>query len=216
MSLGNSRKSEKATIDAKRPNQKRNDHSQPSRYGRDYAMNDLQWYALLTKARHEKTVRDQLIKNGIQQFLPTIRRTSQWKDRKTQVEVPLFACYCFAWFQWQDRLTVLNVPGVLQIVGGGHRPESIPEEEIAAVRAVASGPLPYYGHPYLKEGTRVGVIRGPLQGVTGILICNRRPYRLVISINLLQQAVSVEIDADDVAPIEQSVGHTLHSYSAAV
>lgn len=179
-------------------------------------MNDLQWHALLTKARHEKTVRDQLIKNGIKQFLPTIRRTSQWKDRTTQVEVPLFACYCFARFQWQDKLTVLNVPGVLQIVGGRHRPESIPEEEIDAVRVVTASTLAYQSHPFLERGTRVEVLRGPLRGIKGILLYNRRPYRLVISIKLLQQAACVEIDADDVAPLEQPVGSALHSYAAAV
>lgn len=179
-------------------------------------MKDLRWYALLTKARHEKTVRDQLIGNGVEQFLPTIRRATQWKDRKAKVEVPLFACYCFARFRWHDKFTVLNVSGVLQIVGGGDRPEAIPEEEIDAVRAMMTSTLPYNAHPYLKEGTRVEVIRGPLQGVTGILLYNRRPCRLVISINLLQQAASVEIDADDVVPIEQSAGYASHFYPAAV
>ena len=54
-----------------------------------------QWYALRTKSRHEKLVRDRLRGEGFESLLPTLRRVSQWKDRKVEIEVPLFSCYCF-------------------------------------------------------------------------------------------------------------------------
>lgn len=163
--------------------------------------NGARWWALRTRARHEKQVRDRLAVGGIEQLLPTVMRLSQWKDRKKKIEVPLFAGYCFARFPWQDRLPVMQVPGVAQIVGGGHRPEPIPDEEIEALRALMTSTLPYDVHPYLKEGMPVEVIRGPLEGVRGILLRKDKPFRLVISVNLIRQSASVEIDAADVAPI---------------
>lgn len=75
------------------------------------------WYALRTRSRHEKHVRDRLVALGIEQLLPTVIRLSQWKDRKKKIEAPLFSGYCFAHFPLENRLTVLKVPGVVQIVG---------------------------------------------------------------------------------------------------
>ena len=87
----------------------------------------LRWYAIRTRSRHEKRVRDRLAAQGTEHLLPTVMRLSQWKDRKKEIEVPLFSGYCFARFPWQDRTPVLKVSGVVEIVGGGPRPEPIPE-----------------------------------------------------------------------------------------
>src|SRR5438552_13166001 len=91
------------------------------------------WYALRTRARHEKQVRDRLAVQGVEQLLPTVFRLSQWKDRKKEIEVPLFLGYCFARFPWPERLAVLTVSGVVEIVGARQRPEPVPDEEIDAI-----------------------------------------------------------------------------------
>jgi len=158
------------------------------------------WYALRTRSRHEKLVRDRLAGQGIEQLLPTVKRISQWKDRKKEIEVPLFSGYCFARFLWQDRSPVLKVSGVVEIVGGGNRPEPIPDEEIGALQALMTSVLPYDAHPYLREGMAVEVVRGPLQGVRGILLRKDKRHRLVIAVHLIRQAAAVEIDVNDVAP----------------
>jgi transcription antitermination factor NusG len=163
--------------------------------------NRLHWYALRTKSRHEKLVRDQLDKQGIEPLLPTIKRLSQWKDRKKEIEVPLFSGYCFVRFSQQGRMPVQKVAGVVQIVGSGSRPEPIPEHEIDALRRLMTSVLPHDPHPYLHEGAHVEVIRGPLQGVRGILLRKEKKHRLVIGVQLIQQAASVEIDVRDVAAV---------------
>jgi len=163
-------------------------------------LTSLCWYALRTRSRHEKQVRDRLASLGIEPLLPTVMRLSQWKDRKKKIEVPLFSCYCFAQFPWQERLAVLQTPGVVQIVGNGG-PEPVAEDEIEALKALMTSRLPYDAHPYLQEGMPVQVIRGPLEGVHGILLRKDKPFRLVISVNLIRQSAAVEIDADDVMPI---------------
>lgn len=157
------------------------------------------WYAIRTRSRHEKQVRDRLAAEGIEQLLPTVKRLSQWKDRKKEIEVPLFSGYCFARFCWPARLVVQTVSGVVGIVGGGQRPEPIPDEEIDALKSLMASKLPYDAHPYLRDGMMVEVRRGPLEGVRGILLRKVKRHRLVISVHLIQQAAAVEIDASDIA-----------------
>jgi transcription antitermination factor NusG len=163
-------------------------------------MNDLHWYALRTRSRHEKIVRDQLANQGIEPLLPTVKRLSQWKDRKKEIEVPLFSGYCFVRFASDHKLSVLKTIGVVDIVGSGHRPEAIPDEEIAAIKTLMTSVLPYDPHPYLHEGMQVEVVRGPLQGVHGILLRKEKRHRLVLGVRLIQQAAAVEIDVNDVVP----------------
>lgn len=167
-------------------------------------MSDLafptRWYALRTRSRHEKLVRDQLLNQGIEPLLPTVKRLSQWKDRKKEVEVPLFSGYCFVRFGSEQKLPVLKTVGVVDIIGRGQRPEPIPEEEIAAIQTLMTSVLPYDSHPYLHEGMMVEVIRGPLKGVRGILLRKEGRHRLVLGVRLIQQAAAVEIDVKDIVP----------------
>ena len=163
--------------------------------------NRLHWYALRTKSRHEKLVRDQLDKQGIEPLLPTVKRLSQWKDRKKEIEVPLFSGYCFVRFSQLEKTPVRKIVGVVEIVGSGSRPEPIPEQEINALRRLMTCVLPYDPHPYLHEGMRVEVVRGPLQGAHGILLRKEKRHRLVVGVRLIQQAAAVEIDVNDVEAV---------------
>ena len=173
----------------------------PSPIAHSPSLGVARWYALRTKSRHEKQVRDRLESQGIEQLLPTVIKLSQWKDRKKKIEVPLFSCYCFAQFAWPDRLAVQRTAGVVQIVGNGKGPEPIPDDEIDAILMLMKSTLPYDAHPFLHEGMPVQVIHGPLEGVRGTLLRKDKPFRLVISVHLIRQAASVEIDASDVVPM---------------
>jgi len=159
------------------------------------------WYALWTKSRHEKHVRDQLAGQGIQSLLPLIKRLNQWKDRKKEVELPLFPGYCFARFAWKDHLIVLRASGIVRIIGSADQPQPIPDDEIQAIEKLMSVTLPYDSYPYLREGVRVRVIGGPLEGLEGILSRMDRQHRVVISVHLIQQAAAVEINLSNLVPI---------------
>jgi transcription termination/antitermination protein NusG len=159
------------------------------------------WYAIRTRSRHEKQVRDRLAAQGVEQLLPTVMRLRQWKDRKKEIEIPLFSGYCFTRFPWPERTVVLKVFGVVDIVGGGSSPEPIPDDEIEALKTLMASKLPYDAHPYLREGMVVEVKRGPLEGVRGILLRKAKRHRLVISIHLIRQAAAVEIYDSDVVPV---------------
>ncbi|MCC7035487.1 MAG: UpxY family transcription antiterminator [Acidobacteria bacterium] len=156
------------------------------------------WYAIWTRSRHEKMVRDQLAKKSVEVFLPTIGKWSRWKDRKKKIEWPLFPGYCFARFDATNRLPVLTCDGVVQIVGVEGMPSPIPEVEVDSIRQLVESELSYDPCPLVKEGAMVKVVSGPLRGVVGRLQRKGAHARLVLSVDLIGQAVSVEVDAADV------------------
>jgi transcription termination/antitermination protein NusG len=159
------------------------------------------WYAIRTRARHEKKVRDELATRRLDVFLPLYQRWSQWKDRRKQIEVPLFPGYCFARFAPSARVQVLNARGVADIVGVKGQPEPIPEREIVAIQQLLTSHLPCDPHPFLTEGMEVEVIRGPLAGVRGRLLRKDRATRLVLGVALIRLATAVEIHPADVVPV---------------
>lgn len=159
------------------------------------------WFAVWTRSRHEQLVHDQLVEKGIEAFLPTITRISRWKDRTKRIKWPLFAGYCFARFDPEERLPVLKCNGVANIVSFGEKPAPIPESEIESLRLLMTSDLQYDPCPFIQEGAMVEVVRGPLRGVFGRLIRKDAPHaRLVLSVDLIQQAVSVNVDVADVRP----------------
>lgn len=164
------------------------------------AANEFQWYAIWTRSRHEKVVREQLEQKAIEAFLPTIGKWSRWKDRKKKIDWPLFPGYCFARFDAQNRLPVLTCDGVVQIIGVDGVPSPIPAFEVEGIRQLVQSDLQYDPCPLVKEGDMVRVVSGPLKGVVGRLTRKGAHARLMLSVDLIGQAVSVEVDAADVRP----------------
>jgi transcriptional antiterminator NusG len=163
---------------------------------------DPAWFAIWTRSRHEKIVRDQLEKKaGVDVFLPTIGKWSRWKDRKKKIDWPLFPGYVFARFVPDERVGILKVDGVVQIISNNGILSTIPEEEIESIRTLVDSELAYDPVPLIKEGDMVKVTSGPLKGVIGRLVQKKGVQaRLVLSVDLIGQAVSVEVDAADVKP----------------
>jgi transcriptional antiterminator NusG len=171
----------------------------PSRLRQGYG--GPSWYAIWTRSRHEKIVRDQLEKKGdVDVFLPTIGKWSRWKDRKKKIDWPLFPGYVFARFVADERIGILKVDGVVQIISNNGMLSPIPVEEIESIRTLVESELAYDPVPLIKEGDMVRVSHGPLKGVVGRLIRKGAHARLVLSVDLIGQAVSVEVDAADVKP----------------
>jgi transcription antitermination factor NusG len=160
------------------------------------------WYAIQTRSRHEKMVRDQLAAKSIKHLLPLWRKRSIWKDRVKYVEVPLFSGYLFGYFALLEKVVVLETFGVARIVGVNGTAVPVPDEQITAVRTMVEHSLPYDPHPYLVEGMRVRIKCGVLMGAEGILTEKRQRHRLVISMDLIQQGVAVEVDIANVEPLE--------------
>ena len=158
------------------------------------------WFAIWTRSRHEARVRDQLAEKQIDAFLPTVARWSRWKDRKKRIDWPLFPGYCFARFRPAESLPVLKCAGVVTLVSFEGRPAPIPDHEIAGVRTLLESELRFDPCPLIQEGQMVEVLWGPLRGVIGRLVRKAPHARLVLSVGLIGQGVSIEVDAADVRP----------------
>jgi transcription antitermination factor NusG len=161
------------------------------------------WYALYTRSRFEKKMLGELTDRSVEVFLPMREILSRWKDRKKRIWVPLFPGYIFVNHvnTPENRYRVLNIPGAVRFVGREGRADPIPEEQIHSVRRFLESSIAIDPYPYMQVGTRVEVIAGPLKGIQGILAKKRGRFRFVLQVDLIRQAVSVEIDASDVRPI---------------
>jgi transcription antitermination factor NusG len=122
--------------------------------------------------------------------------------------VPLFPGYVFCHFDSNKRLPILMTPGMVRIVGLGNRPDPVDENEIASIRTIALSGRPVQPWPFLRSGQRVRLQAGPLTGAEGIFLRVKSEYHMVVSITLLQRAVSVVVEKDAVAPLFIGEHHT--------
>jgi transcription antitermination factor NusG len=164
---------------------------------------EMRWYALHTRSRHEKAVVQRLRECGMETYLPTVQEEHRWSDRKKKVEVPLFSCYVFlrCALTPQDRTQVYRVDSVLGFVGGGAAGVAIPDVQIESVRTLLSQTAPWRSHPFLKVGQRVRVRGGAFDGVEGIFLSENGDHSLVISVDAIQRSMAVRIDGYDVVPV---------------
>jgi transcription antitermination factor NusG len=158
------------------------------------------WWAVYTRHQHEKTVAEMLLAKGFEVFLPLYESTRRWKDRRMVLSLPLFPCYVFVRGGLDRKLQVVTTPGIHMILYRGEQVAIVPNQEIEAIQRVVDGSSQIEPHPFLKCGTRVRVIRGSLEGVEGILVRKKNLLRLVLSVDMLAQSVSVEVHASDVEP----------------
>lgn len=161
------------------------------------------WFAVHTKARHEKKVDEFLRGKNVESFLPVVTKIQRWSDRKKKVEFPLFPCYSFVHVQpTAERLvTVLRTPGVVRIVGAGCEPLRVPGKQIEDIRRLLNQDVPCWEHPFLTAGQRVRVRGGCLDGVEGILTEVRYNKTLVISADPIQRSIAVSIEDYEVEPV---------------
>ena len=160
----------------------------------------LTWFAARTRSRHEKAVAREIEQRGIEAYLPTSPRWSRWKDRRTRIEWPLFPGYCFVHATRAALPAVHKCSGVVAFVTVEGRPAPIPDREIDSVRTLLASHLSSDPCPLIHEGALVEVISGPLRGVVGRLVRKGSQARLILSVGLIGQGMSVGVDAADVKP----------------
>lgn len=157
------------------------------------------WLAVWTRSRHEKLVRDHLDSRGVEVFLPLLTLPSRRRDRSQLVEIPAFACYLFARIEPSEAHVVKTTRGVVRLLGPTPMEFSVvPDADIEAVRTMVESSLRIDPFPYLKVGSRVRVKNGPLKGIEGTLVKKNKRLRVVVCVELLSQAISAEVSADDI------------------
>ncbi len=169
------------------------------------ALNQLEprWYAAYTRAQHEKRVAQYLEQCAVESFLPVYEAVHRWKDRKMRLQLPLFPGYVFVRLALCDRLQVLRVPSVVRLVGFNGAPTALAECEVESLRNALTNGVRAEPHPYLRVGRRVRITAGPLAGREGILKRWKGDFRVVLSTELIQRSILVDVDASAVVPVER-------------
>ena len=157
------------------------------------------WYAVYTCANHEKRIATQFAERSVEHFLPVYESVRRWKDRRMRLQLPLFPGYIFVNHSLQDRLRILQVPGVVRLVGFNGTAIALPAAEIEALRAGLQSPARAEPHPYLTAGRRVRIVRGPFEGLEGVLLRRKGHFRVVLSLDLIMRSIAVDIETADIA-----------------
>lgn len=152
------------------------------------------WYAIYTKARNEKKVAALLQREGIDHYLPLIKRVKIWSDRKKQVEEPLFSSYVFVHIEEKEHLKVLQVYGVVRYVSFEGKKVSVRSAEIEAIKRYAeTGEEFLLNESDFKIGKKVKVILGPMKGLEGKLVEVLGKQRVKVEIEAVGKAVFIRI-----------------------
>ena len=173
------------------------------------------WFAVYTLPRHEKRVEQYLSVREIEHYLPLYHPRRRWSDGTTvTLDLPLFPGYIFVRIDRSERVRVLEVPGVLNVVGGpGRQPASLPEGEIEGLRSGLhlrrAEP-----HPLLTVGQRARIRTGALAGMEGVVVRQKGSLRVVLTVNLILQSVAVEVDGTELEAIDSVIPDSAKSCAA--
>ena len=162
------------------------------------------WFALRVKSRSEGLAARALEHRGYTCFSPTYSVRRRWADRVKELDLPLFPGYLFCQMDPERRLPVITAPGVMEVVSFGRTPQEIPVEQINAIRHILSMGIQAQPWPYLAVGQTVQIVNGPLAGVQGMLVEIKSENRLVLSVDILQRSVAVQIQDQFVGPLRRA------------
>jgi transcription termination/antitermination protein NusG len=162
------------------------------------------WFAAQVWGGREQLCATHLSARGYDVFFPSYREHRRWSDRIKTIDRAVFEGYLFCRLSDEVFAKVVTTPGVIRIVGDGTRPLPVATEEIEALQRVMERRLAAEPWEFLRAGERVRIHRGPLAGLEGIVLRTSARHRLILSVSLLQRAVSVEIDPSwvDASPRE--------------
>jgi transcription antitermination factor NusG len=163
---------------------------------------DKAWFAIQVRPKYEFITSTILRAKGYEELVPAYQSTRQWSDRRKKIIVPIFTGYVFCRFNSQICVQILTTPGVIRIVGVGNRIVQIEDSEIEAIKMAVKSGEALFSIPYLNVGDRVMVNQGPMAGVQGILLRYSNRHQLVLSVDIIQGSVAMEIDAGAVTRIE--------------
>src|SRR5580692_7430586 len=164
---------------------------------------DPKWFAVYTISRHEKRVAQHLTQREIEFYLPLYKSERKWSDgSRVTLDLPLFPGYLFVHIKRTDRVRVLDVPGALAVVGGtGGEPAPLPAEAIDALRSGLEH-RHVEPHPLLTVGQRARIRSGAMAGMEGVVMRKKNSCRVVLTLEHIQRSIAVEVDGDDLEPVE--------------
>lgn len=158
---------------------------------------DPAWFALSVRSNFERRVAERIEREAVETFVPTYPERTLWSDRQKIVDRLILPGYVLIRTSARQAITIAaSTPGVVDILGFPNEPSAIPDDEISQFRRVVSSQSRIEPCAYVA-GEAIAIESGPLAGVTGVVTRTRGALRVVVAIELLNRAVSVEVDAAD-------------------
>jgi len=152
------------------------------------------WFVLRVHSRREKWIAQGLRSAGHQVCLPLTSSPRRWSDRSKNIEWPIFPGYVFCQFESRNRVPILQIPGVLSILGVAGKAMPLEPDEVQSLQVLERATVQVDSQPFLYVGDWVVIHGGPLDGLIGILKGNRKSTRVIVSVGMLQRSVAVELD----------------------
>ncbi len=153
---------------------------------------DARWVVLRTRSRQEKAVVKDLAAMGAGGFLPLLNRVRYYGSRKAKVELPMFDGYVFMHGRLENAYDVDRLKRIVNILPVPDQ-DQIDQELLSIYLATCQNAV-LDPHAYLKKGVRVEVRSGPFRGLKGVVQNRAKLNRIVLQIEYLNRAMSLEID----------------------
>ena len=163
------------------------------------------WWVAHTKSRNEKALADDLASKKISYFLPMTWKVKKIRGRTTKSLLPLFGGYLFFCGEERQRVETLKTNRVANLIDVVDQRRLV--EELSQIEQAIAGGANLSPHDYIKVGQRCKVIGGALAGLAGIVVKTRNETRLVLQIDMLGQAASVEIGTDMIEVVDEADGN---------
>jgi transcription antitermination factor NusG len=161
----------------------------------------VRWFAVYTKPRHEKKIREYLLEKDIESYVPLVKKIRQWSDRKKWVDEPLIRGYVFVRISLKQQLYVLETHGVVRFVTFQKELAMIPDFQIEALKRTVDEGFMLKPENYMRTGQLVEVCDGPLKGIKGRIQRIENENRFIISLDVIQASYQVRIDPAILKPV---------------
>lgn len=174
----------------------------PAIWPNDKSINQFEgtWWVAHTKSRNEKALAWQLLKSEISYFLPMSKKVTRSKGRTTRSILPLFTGYLFFCGSDDQRLQVLKTNRIANIIEVTDQAAFL--KDLSPIEKLIIHGEDIQPHVYIKAGQKCRVTAGPLAGTEGIAETENNNTRLVLQVDMLGQATSVEIQTDMIEMVD--------------
>ena len=160
-----------------------------------------EWHVLYTRSRQEKALADELSMLCIAYFLPCTRQLRIHGRKKAVVETPLFPGYLFIRGAIEDAYRADRSGRVAQIIRVVDQDRMA--WELQNIHMALSRQAPLEPYPaVLRRGLRVEVKSGPFSGLRGVVSEQSGLDRLILQVELLGRATSLQLDNADVEVLD--------------
>ena len=158
------------------------------------------WWVAHTKSRNEKALANDLVRKKINYFLPMSWKTRHQRGRKIRSLLPLFSGYLFFCGNENQRLELLRTNRVANVIVVKNQQKLL--SELVQIEQALKAGAPLIPHKYVRKGQLCRVTTGPLADLQGVVVTTKKAARLVLQIDMLGQAASVEVDTDMIEVVD--------------